>query len=56
MAVNSPGRGAQYSLVMESGRMNMATIRKGTRRFARWFSELREANRPRYRWYEHDLY
>jgi hypothetical protein len=34
----------------------MATIRKGTKRFTRWFNELREANRPRYRWYEHDLY
>lgn len=34
----------------------MATIRKGTKRFARWFNELRETNRPPYRWYEHDLY
>jgi hypothetical protein len=36
--------------------MAMATIRKGTKRFARWLSEFREANRPRYRWYEYDLY
>jgi hypothetical protein len=40
----------------DSRELTMATIRKGTKRFARWFNELREANRPRYRWYEHDLY
>ena len=40
----------------DSRELTMATIRKGTKRFTRWFNELREANRPRYRWYEHDLY
>lgn len=35
---------------------NMATIRKGTKQFAGWFKNFREANRPPYRWYEHDLY
>jgi hypothetical protein len=34
----------------------MATIRKGTKQFAGWFKNFREANRPLYRWYEHDLY
>jgi hypothetical protein len=34
----------------------MATIRKDSKRFTNWFKNFREANRPRYRWYEHDLY
>jgi hypothetical protein len=34
----------------------MATIRKGTKSFVHWFNNFRQVNRPRYRWYEHDLY
>jgi hypothetical protein len=34
----------------------MATIRKGTKQFTSWFKTFPEANRPPYRWYEHDLY
>jgi len=36
--------------------VTMATIRKGTKQFARWFKNYREANRPPYRWYEHGAY
>jgi hypothetical protein len=31
-----------------------AMIKKTSSRFARWFKEFRERNRPPYRWYEHD--
>ncbi|MGB7886613.1 MAG: hypothetical protein WBL55_09375 [Xanthobacteraceae bacterium] len=24
--------------------------------FVHWFNNFRQVNRPRYRWYEHDLY
>ena len=34
----------------------MATIRKGTKQFGRWFKNFREANKPPYRWYEHGTY
>ena len=34
----------------------MATIRKGTKQFARWFKNFREANKPPYKWYEHGTY
>jgi hypothetical protein len=34
----------------------MATIRKGTKQFTRWFKNFRAANRPPYRWYEYDVY
>ncbi len=34
----------------------MATIRKGTKQFTRWFKSFREASRPPYRWYEHGTY
>ena len=34
----------------------MATIRKGTTQFTRWFKKFREANQPPYRWYEHGIY
>jgi hypothetical protein len=34
----------------------MATIRKGTKQFTRWFKNFRKANKPPYRWYEHGTY
>lgn len=34
----------------------MATIRKGTTQFTRWFKKFREANQAPYRWYEHGIY
>jgi hypothetical protein len=34
----------------------MATIRKGTKQFTRWFKNFHEANRRPYRWYEHGTY
>jgi hypothetical protein len=33
-----------------------ALVKKTGSKFARWFKELKEKNRPPYRWYEHDHY
>jgi hypothetical protein len=35
----------------------MAALVKQTKTgFSRWFKELKEKNKPPYRWYEHDCY
>jgi hypothetical protein len=36
--------------------VTMATIRKGSKQFTRWFKSYCEANKPPYRWYEHGTY
>jgi hypothetical protein len=36
--------------------VTMATIRKGSKQFTRWFNSYCEANKPPYRWYEDGTY